>query len=543
MNRKKMIACGLSAAMAVSLLSGCGGSASSAAADSAASAGSAQSTAQADAQAAVYPRVVEDTENQALYAADEEGAAAQFGWYRWEFEIDPEIDTVGEVGDGIGVLYFRLFVPEAAEGESCPVVMNLGGLGSTNSIAKDKNNYAKRGSGYASAVNQEANPSYVLTFNVPYEACVNYEAELAYIYQHGEIVKWLEQEYGNIDESRIYATGYSQGAGWSYELAGVQPDLLAAILINSGTLVHTTWGNEAEVQAIADSDVNVYIWHGYSDPYIPVNEAYRAYNSLTALGKTNVIAEIQEGGHVKTDMTSEEEITDYMAWLYQQRKGETCTEEPQITEEGSYADYSWAGVQVFSDISGWATANDYAGWTEPAENATWDEVAAASVFAEGEGGTGSYVLGKIRIGDETATSYDDATADEPVVTLQAGDIAAITVQGYTGGYGDDWEAFNREWTVDWAVLQGSVTDIALTCEASEEPVLRPETVTLANGGGPNVNNSLYNENTLDGQQVYVKISTAENFEGDTLKVALRFTRDLGSGEYASYYHIVSFNVA
>ena len=65
---------------------------------------------------------------------------------------------------------------------------------------------------------------------------------------------------------------------------------------------------------------------------------------------------------------------------------------------------------------------------------------------------------------------------------------------------------------------------------------------MANGGGPNVNNSLYNENTLDGKQVYVKIDTAEDFEGDTLKVALRFTRDLGDGEYASYYHVVEFSV-
>ena len=152
------------------------------------------------------------------------------------------------------------------------------------------------------------------------------------------------------------------------------------------------------------------------------------------------------------------------------------------------------------------------------------------------------MLGKVRIGDETATSYDDATKDNPVVTIAPGDEVAITVQGYTGGYGDDWDAFNKEWAVDWAVLEGSVTDIELTHEASAEPVLRPDTVTLANGGGPNVNNSLYNENTLDGKQVYVKIQTADSYEGDTLKVALRFTRDLGNGEYASYYHVVNFNV-
>ena len=70
----------------------------------------------------------------------------------------------------------------------------------------------------------------------------------------------------------------------------------------------------------------------------------------------------------------------------------------------------------------------------------------------------------------------------------------------------------------------------------------PATVSLANGGGPNVNNSLYNENTLDGNQVYIKIDTAQDFQGDSLKVALRFVRDLGQGEYASYWHVIQYQV-
>ena len=225
-------------------------------------------------------------------------------------------------------------------------------------------------------------------------------------------------------------------------------------------------------------------------------------------------------------------------------KGVPCTQEPVLQESGGYADYDWAGVQVLSQVDGWSTAYDYAGWTEPEENSVWDQVKDESQpLLDGEGGTGKTWLSKVRIGDETATSYDDATTEEPVVTIQAGDTVAVTVQGYTGGYGDDWEAFNQEWSVDWAVLEGSVTDIQLTCQASDEPILRPATVTLANGGGPNVNNSLYNENTLDGQQVYVKIDTAQEFQGDTLKVALRFVRDLGNGEYASYWHVIEYKVA
>lgn len=564
MKKRKLLALALSAAMTVTILGGCGTSTPetsaaastaepvSTAATTAAAASTAETTAAPETKAAQksYPLVTEDKENQGQYAAQETGAAAKFEWYKWEFEIDPEIDTVGEIGDGVGELYFRLFVPEGKDGEKYPLVAALGGLGSQNGMTAEINGYAFRGADYASDSNQAEHPCYVLTFQTPFEACVNYEAELEYVYQFGEVAKYVAETYGNVDLDRIYATGHSQGAGWSYELASVQPELLAAILINAGTTVHTTWGNQCDMEAIAGSDVNIYIWHGFNDPYIPVNEAYRAYHTLNKLGKNNIVMEIQDGnsvhsygGHVNNDMTSPEETTKYMSWLFDQKKGVPCTESPELTEEGTYNGYAWAGVHVFSGIKDWATANDYASWTEPKENKTWDQVKEnAPAFAEGEGGTGTTVLGKVRIGDETATSYDDAGKENPVVAIKAGDSAAITVQGYTGGYGDDWDAFQKEWSVDWAVLEGSVTNIELTHEASEKPIVRPETVTLANGGGPNVNNSLYNENTLDGKQVYVKIDTAENYEGDTLKVALRFTRDLGDGEYASYYHVVEFSV-
>ena len=232
-----------------------------------------------------------------------------------------------------------------------------------------------------------------------------------------------------------------------------------------------------------------------------------------------------------------------MTWMFDQVKGVPCTDEPEVRQSGDFADYDWAGVQVLSQIDGWSTAYDYSSWTEPAENSVWEQVKEqAQPMAEGEGGTGKIWLSKVRIGDETATSYDDATTEAPTVTIQAGDTVAVTVQGYTGGYGDDWDAFNREWSVDWAVLEGSVTGIQLTCEASEEPILRPASVSLANGGGPNVNNSLYNENALDGRQVYVQIDTAQDYQGETLKVALRFTRDLGDGEYASYWHVIQYAV-
>ena len=199
---------------------------------------------------------------------------------------------------------------------------------------------------------RQSTPCYVLNITVPYEACVNYEAELAYIYQFGEIIRAIAESYGNVDMDRIYATGMSQGAGWSYELTSVQPELLAAILINAGTTVHTTWEISATCRPLRILASMSTSGTAMRDPYIPVNEAYRAFNTLTSLGMTNLVLEIQQGGHCKSDMFSDSVPTSYMEWLFDQVKGVPCTASPTVTTEGTPADYDWAGVQVLSSVEG-----------------------------------------------------------------------------------------------------------------------------------------------------------------------------------------------
>ena len=93
---------------------------------------------------------------------------------------------------------------------------------------------------------------------------------------------------------------------------------------------------------------------------------------------TNLVLEIQQGGHCKSDMFSDSVPTSYMEWLFDQVKGVPCTASPTVTTEGTPADYDWAGVQVLSSVEGWAEANPYSSWTEPADNATWDQVMAGA---------------------------------------------------------------------------------------------------------------------------------------------------------------------
>jgi hypothetical protein len=336
--------------------------------------------------------MVIDEVHKAAYAEKEAATPlySKFEWYAWKFEIDPDLDAVEKVGDGIGTLYFRLYTPDVKPGVKYPVVMALGGLGSTNSFLN--NNYARTGSNFASEMAQSQYPSYVLTFNIPYEACVSYEAELAYMFEQGEILKAVAAKIGDIDMDRIYATGTSQGAGWSYELAAVQPDLLAAILINAGTTVHTTWGDQCDLAAIAGSRVNVNIQHGYADQAIPVNEAYRAYNALVRMGKTNIVMDISNNGHGVRNTFSPTEVTPSMKWLLTQVKGVPCVSQPTLSEADSHGVYKWAGVSAISYAEGWQTVHDYARWIEPASNAAWDKVKteAGLGYAKGPGAIGTW---------------------------------------------------------------------------------------------------------------------------------------------------------
>lgn len=468
-----------------------------------------------------------------------------YEWYKWSFPIDPALDTVG-ARDGTGQMYVRLFTPKLAAGTSYPLVAALGGLGNDGNFTT--NSYARTGSNlWANDAFQTKYPAYVVSIALPWEACVNYEAEMVYMFQIGQLIRAIADKFGNVDMSRIYATGTSQGAGWSYEAAAAQPDLFAALLINSGTAVHTTWGDTIDLAKLRN--VGLYIAHGSRDQFIPPNEAYRVYNNLKALGKTNLVLDVITAGHglggtTYATTTPLTEVRSWQDWLFTQKKG-TGNASPTLTEVQPYSNYLWAGRFALADIPTWNTDVPYATWVEPHDNPTWTQIKTTLAVPLVAGtSSGSLAIGRFRIGDETQTTYDSpATA---ATGLVKGQVLCMTIQGYTGAYGDDLAAFNAQWDVDWAVMEGQVTGIQLTTAASPAPIARPSTVNLTNGGGPNVNNSLATANVLDGSQVYLRIALADAYVGTRLKVYVRFTRKLGSlprgTEFASYWHVVNLAV-
>ncbi|MBR6209313.1 MAG: hypothetical protein IKQ69_09975 [Oscillospiraceae bacterium] len=496
---------------------------------------------------AELPKIGEDLLNRDKFGDLERGPAQEFKWLTWTFSMDPALDYVGVPGDGIGEFDFRLFVPRTEPGLTYPLVAVFGGMAMDNCMTPEKNFYAADSANYATPANQASNPCYVMNFNIPFEACASYEAEMVYMDQFARLIEHIGEQYGNIDRERIYLSGFSMGAGFAYEAASLHPDLPAALLINAGTTVHTTWGDQCDMAALSRSDANMLILHGNRDIAIPVNEAYRTFNRLRDLGKKNIELRIVEGGHEGGRLTSPEGLTEYTQWLFAQRKDHPFTDTPILREKGEYKDYLWQGYQLYSTDPAWAVAEPYASWQEPLQNRTWEKLKKQAIpFANGEGGCGRTAMGRVRIPCELVTTYDDAGTDmmQPgdMITLVPGDSLAVTPQGYTGELGDDAEAFRREWKVDWILLEGDVTAIRLSEDASIEPIMRPETVTLTYGGGVNHGGSISTPNALNGKTPYVRIDTARNAKDGIVRVALRFSRCLPDGSYASYCHQVQFRV-
>jgi len=96
------------------------------------------------------------------------------------------------------------------------------------------------------------------------------------------------------DESRIYATGFSAGAHFTYWLAFSNPEAFAAIGVQAGSmssvLSNTGWSDGISYRFPLD------IHHGRSDSVVPFAHATVARDQLEAAGHT-VHFEPFEGGH------------------------------------------------------------------------------------------------------------------------------------------------------------------------------------------------------------------------------------------------------
>ncbi len=118
-----------------------------------------------------------------------------------------------------------------------------------------------------------------------------------------------KREY-NVDRSRVYLTGLSQGGHGTWAIAAHHPDLFAAIAPICG------WGDKAMAQKLVK--MPIWIFHGEDDDTVKVGEAREMAKHLKAAGGSCKLTIYPGVGHNSWDKAYREE--NLGKWFLQHRK-------------------------------------------------------------------------------------------------------------------------------------------------------------------------------------------------------------------------------
>lgn len=191
-------------------------------------------------------------------------------------------------------LNYRLFVPKTTEKAPLVLVLHGGGeIGSDNEAQLVANDMV---TGFASDAEQSIHKAYVLAPQLPAELKVN----VATTGKKGwneekvkaalmEIIKGLEKEYPNIDQSRIYVTGCSMGAMGTWGLITSYTDVFAAAMPVCGQ------GDISLMEKV--KYLPIWAFHATEDPIVPMygqKDQYKYNNNI--LGTKTLVYRLKELG-------------------------------------------------------------------------------------------------------------------------------------------------------------------------------------------------------------------------------------------------------
>lgn len=162
----------------------------------------------------------------------------------------------------------------------------------------------------------------------------------------------------NIDESRVYASGYSGGGETMSLVMGMRPELFAAYL-------HCSSQWDGDLEAVAKSRTPVYLAVGREDEYYGSEPSQKAYDTLHKLYRAQGLSEEETARLLVLDIKDRAYFTskgmnnehgggnlfaadeDMMGWLFGQRKktalSGTIPEELEYIPEGYAAPASQQG--------------------------------------------------------------------------------------------------------------------------------------------------------------------------------------------------------
>ena len=218
-------------------------------------------------------------------------------------------------------LRYRHLEPETyKEGDKYPLVIYLHDVGKKGN--DNEKQLAVGANMFLNPVNREKYPAYVLFPQCPKEKWWTYDrkpkdfdrlpfadtltTELA------SVKELIDAYLGNpkVDRSRIYVMGFSMGAVGTYDIVLHYPEIFAAAIPISGGIAA---GHMKEAR-----DVSFRIFHGDSDPSVPVECSRRAYRELSAAGAKVEYIEIPGGKHGIANTAFGRD--DFMEWLFKQKK-------------------------------------------------------------------------------------------------------------------------------------------------------------------------------------------------------------------------------
>jgi len=191
-------------------------------------------------------------------------------------------------------LNYCLFVPKATEKTPLVLVLHGGGeVGSDNEAQLVANDMV---TGFASDAEQAIHKAYVVAPQLPAELKVN----VAITGKKGwneekvksalmEIIKGLEKEYPNIDQSRIYVTGCSMGAMGTWGLITSYADVFAAAMPVCG---------QGDISLMGKvKNLPIWAFHATEDPIVPMygqKDQYKYNNNI--IGTKTLVYRLKELG-------------------------------------------------------------------------------------------------------------------------------------------------------------------------------------------------------------------------------------------------------
>lgn len=116
----------------------------------------------------------------------------------------------------------------------------------------------------------------------------------------------------NVDSSRIYLTGLSQGGHGTWTIGAKHTDLFAAIAPICG------WADEKTAQKL--TDMPIWIFHGNADNAVPVDASFKMAEYLKATGADPKLTIYPGVGHNSWDKAYREE--DLPSWFLNYSKCE-----------------------------------------------------------------------------------------------------------------------------------------------------------------------------------------------------------------------------